>query len=390
MKFTEEEMKKHIEIKKDVMKSCILNKEEDVAFGGNRYLFRVEGDYGSEYIYYIDNLTKKEVIFGTNGCLNLILLSTFNTGKYYDMNNPILLSFLENYSKSKHKLDIGISDEAIKGLNIDTSYTFTKIIQNIEDKKLKLNLLFHCHFLFNNYIIADKPDIEDEKKYEAHFAGEKWDGYFIYYYKTSNKGFINGELFHVCKYYTKTDGTLIEQLKSIKYTGMPNLLDDINNKKKEIIKSNNSHEYKGNDIYKKNKKIYTFRSDGTFTITNDEFSTTETINISKSEYNTLNVNENNLKSSYNNTHTMSNYNSNPYQDRNIYANNTDYKQEFYHKFSDPWKVRNDVEKNGSIVNEFGEVFSKEQVKHYKKCGVEINPDRNIHGDKTTKQFLKRK
>jgi len=328
MKFTEEEMKKHIEIKKDVMKSCILNKEEDVAFGGNRYLFRVEGDYGSEYIYYIDNLTKKEVIFGTNGCLNLILLSTFNTGKYYDMNNPILLSFLENYSKSKHKLDIGISDEAIKGLNIDTSYTFTKIIQNIEDKKLKLNLLFHCHFLFNNYIIADKPDIEDEKKYEAHCSGEEWDGYFIYYNKTGNKGFVNGELFHVSGLWNRDDG-------SIKYFGMPNLLDD-------------------------------------------------------NFYNTLNVNENNLKSSYNNTHTMSNYNSNPYQDRNIYANNTNYKQEFYHKFSDPWKVRNDVEKNGNIVNEFGEVFSKEQVKQYKKCGVEINPDRNIHGDKTTKQFLKRK
>ncbi len=107
-------------------------------------------------------------------------------------------------------------------------------------------------------------------------------------------------------------------------------------------------------------------------------------------YNTLNINENNLKSLYNNTHTMSNYNSNPYQDRNIYANNTDYKQEIYHKFSDPWKVRNDVEKNGHIVNKFGEVFSREQVKEYKKLGHNIIPDSNIHGDKSTKELLKKR
>ena len=37
------------------------------------------------------------------------------------------------------------------------------------------------HILFNNYIIADKPAFKDEKKYETHFAGEKWEGYFIYY-----------------------------------------------------------------------------------------------------------------------------------------------------------------------------------------------------------------
>ena len=78
------------------------------------------------------------------------------------------------------------------------------------------------------------------------------------------------------------------------------------------------------------------------------------------------------------------YNSNPYQDRNNYKNNTEYKQDFYHTFSDPWKVRNDVEKNGHIVNEFGEVFSKEQIKEYKKLGHNIILDSNIHGDKSTK------
>lgn len=331
-----EEQRKSFELKKDVKKSFILNKEEDVAFGGNKYLFKVEGDIDTGCIYYIDNLTKKEVVFGKNDCLNLILLTTFDNGNYYDMNNPILLSYLENYSKSKCKHTVGISEEAIIELNIDTSYTFTRLIQNVEDKKVKLKLLFHCHFLFNNYIIADKPEFKDEKKYEAHFFGEKWDGYFIYY-KTHSKGFVNGELFHLCGYYTKTDGTFIERLKSIKYTGMPNLLSDIN------------------DIGNNNR-----------------------------------INENNLKKSNNNIHTMSNYNSNPYQDRNIYVNDTHYKQEFYHKFSDPWSARNDVEKNGHIVNEFGCVFSPEQVKEYKKWGVEITPDSNIHGDKTTKQLLKRK
>lgn len=330
MSLTEED-RKRIEIKKDVIKSGILNKEEDVAFGGNKYLFRVEGDVDKGCIYYIDNFTKKEVVFSKNDCLNLILLSTFDNGKYYDMNNPTLLNYLENYSKSKCKLEIGISDEAIKELNIDTNYTFTRTIQNIEDKKLKLKLLFHCDFLFNNYIIADKPNFEDEKKYEAHLAGEKWDGYFIYYNKNGKKGFINGELFHVSQYL----GSYLPRSKYIKYFGMPNLLDD-------------------------------------------------------NFYNTLNKNENNLKISYDNNYTMSNYNSNPYQDRNNYANNTDYKQEFYHKFSDPWKIRNDVEKNGNIVNEFGEVFSQEQVKNYQKLGHTITPDSNIHGNKTTKQLLKRK
>ena len=345
MSLTEED-RKRIELEKDVIKSGLLNKEEDVAFGGNKYLFRVEGDVDKGCIYYFDNFTKKEVVFCKNDCLNLILLSTFDNGKYYDMNNPTLLNYLENYSKSKCKLEIGISDEAIKELNIDTSYTFTRTIQNIEDKKLKLKLLFRCYFLFNNYIIADKPAFKDEKKYETHFAGEKWEGYFIYYNKTGKKGFVNGELFHVSGLWTKHDGTLMERLKSIKYFGMPNLLDDT-------------------------------------------FYATETINISKSEYNKLNKNENNLKMSYDNNYTMSNYNSNPYQDRNNYANNTDYKQEFYHKFSDPWSVRNNVEKNGHIVNEFGEVFSREQVKNYQKLGHTITPDSNIHGNKTTKQLLKR-
>jgi hypothetical protein len=337
MPITEED-KRRIQLEKEVTTTFILNKEDDVAFGGNKYLFRVEGDMDTGCIYYIDNITKNDIAFDNNSCLNLILFSTFNNGKYYDMNNPILLSFLENYSKSKCKYDVGISEQAIIELNIDTSYTFTRIIQNIEDKKLKLNLLFHCHFLFNNYIIADKSNFEDAKKYEAHFFGEKWDGYFVYYYKTHNKGFVNGELFHLCGLYTKTDGTFMERLKSIKYTGMPNLLDD-------------------NDVI-------------------DNASS--------------NISKNNLKTSYNNNYTMSNYNSNPYQDRNNYANNTEYKQEFYHKFSDPWKVRNDVEKNGHIVNDQGCVFSKEQVKEYKKWGVEITPDSNIHGDKSTKELLKKR
>lgn len=87
---------------------------------------------------------------------------------------------------------------------------------------------------------------------------------------------------------------------------------------------------------------------------------------------------------------MSNRNSNPYQDRNNYKNDSDYKQEFYHGFSDPWKTRNDVEKNGHIVNKFGEVFSQDQVKYYQKLGHNITPDSNIHGGKTTKELLNRK
>ena len=342
MPITEED-KRRIQLCKEITTTFILNKEDDVAFGGNKYLFRVEGNLDTGRIYYIDNITKNDVVFDKNSCLNLILISTFNNGKYYDMNNPILLSLLENYSKCKR--DVGISNEAIKQLNIDTTYTFTQIIQNIEDKKIKLKLLFHCHFLFNNYIIADTPEFKDKKKYEADCFGEKWDGYFIYYYKTHNKGFVNGELFHCCHWYTKTDGTFMERLKSIEYTGMPNLLDD--------------------NFY-------------------------ATIDISESD-NTLNIYENsNLKTTYNNNHTMSNYNSNPYQDRNNYANNTEYKQEFYHKFSDPCKVRNGVEKNGHIVNEFGEVFSQDQVKYYQKLGHNIAPDSNIHGDKSTKELLKKR
>ena len=226
MPITEEERKRNA-LQKEVIKSSTSNIEEDVAFGGNKHLFRVEGEMDKGCIYYIDNITNNEVVFAKNySCLNLILFLTFSNGKYYDMNNPILQFFLENYSK--------------------------------------------------------------------------------------------------------TDGTLMKKFKSIKYTGMPNLLD------------------------------------------NDNASSN------------ININENKLKPTYSNNHTLSNYNSNPYQDRNNYKNNTEYKQDFYHTFSDPWKVRNDVEKNGHIVNEFGEVFSKEQIKEYKKLGHNIILDSNIHGDKSTK------
>ena len=68
----------------------------------------------------------------------------------------------------------------------------------------------------------------------------------------------------------------------------------------------------------------------------------------------------------------------PYGDFNKYEDDSDYKQYFYHKFSDPWKVRNDVENNGHIVSEFGEVFSPEQIKYYKKLGYDINHDSNMY------------
>ena len=127
MPITEED-KRRIQLCKEVTTTFILNKEDDVAFGGNKYLVRVECDMDTGRIYYIDNITKNDVAFDNNSCLNLILLDTFDNGNYYDMNNPILLSFLENYSKSKCKLDVGISNEAIKQLNIDTRYIFTQII----------------------------------------------------------------------------------------------------------------------------------------------------------------------------------------------------------------------------------------------------------------------
>ena len=91
------------------------------------------------------------------------------------------------------------------------------------------------------------------------------------------------------------------------------------------------------------------------------------------------------KEYYHYTMTTTNRDNNPYRDCNNYHNDNDndndsgYQQEFYNRFSDPWKVRNDIEKNGHIVNEFGEVFSPEQVKYYKKLGYNITPDSNIHG-----------
>ena len=71
---------------------------------------------------------------------------------------------------------------------------------------------------------------------------------------------------------------------------------------------------------------------------------------------------------------IKNYMSHPYQDKNNDNDDNDYKQEFYHNFSDPWKVRNDVENNGHIVSKFGEVFSPEQIKYYKKIGHNIISD----------------
>jgi len=82
---------------------------------------------------------------------------------------------------------------------------------------------------------------------------------------------------------------------------------------------------------------------------------------------------------YEHTMNMTNRDRNPYRDWNNYDNDSDYQQEFYHRFSDPWKVRNDVENNGYIVTNHGEVFSPEQVKYYEKLGHNITPDSNIHG-----------
>jgi hypothetical protein len=87
---------------------------------------------------------------------------------------------------------------------------------------------------------------------------------------------------------------------------------------------------------------------------------------------------------------MSKRNTNPYIDNNNYNNDSDYKQEFYNNFSDPWKVRNNVETKGYIVNKYGEVFSPEQVSNYQKMGHTITPDNNIHGDKSTKELLKKR
>ena len=74
MPITEEE-RRYIQLKKEVTTTFILNKEDDVAFGGNKYLFRVEGDMDTGCIYYIDNITKNDIAFDNNSCLNLILFS---------------------------------------------------------------------------------------------------------------------------------------------------------------------------------------------------------------------------------------------------------------------------------------------------------------------------
>jgi len=164
--------------------------------------------------------------------------------------------------------------------------------------------------------------------------------------------------------------------------------------KKEDNKPNNCHEYLGNNNYKKDNKVYTFNRDGTITITNSENFKNEQpkVSINNNINNSLNNIKNNYKTnnyqyktSYNNLEyetkkntSLDNYTSHPYQDRNNYDDDSDYKKDFYHKFSDPWKVRNDVENNGYTVSEFGEVFSPEQIKYYKKLGHDITPDSNFY------------
>jgi hypothetical protein len=99
-------------------------------------------------------------------------------------------------------------------------------------------------------------------------------------------------------------------------------------------------------------------------------------NLPKSNYKAHNYQYKNISSNnvdYAKSIPIKNYTSHPYQDNNKYDDNDD-KQEFYHNFSDPWKARNDVENNGHIVSEFGEVFSPEQIKYYKNLGHNITPD----------------
>ena len=160
---------------------------------------------------------------------------------------------------------------------------------------------------------------------------------------------------------------------------------------KKGVKANNCHEYLGNNNYKKDNKIYTFNIDGTFTITNSGVFKSDNVGVSTINNNSLNTLKSNCKSHNsqyrnicgNNVHhekdiPINNYTSHPYQDNNNYDDDNDDKKDFYHKFSDPWKVRNDVENNGHIVSEFGEVFSQEQIKYYKKLGHNIRPDYNFH------------
>jgi hypothetical protein len=93
----------------------------------------------------------------------------------------------------------------------------------------------------------------------------------------------------------------------------------------------------------------------------------------------LQTNNYNNDEEYNYTTNTKNRDHNPYRDWNHYDDDNDYQQDFYHRFFDPWKVRNDVENNGYIVTNYGEVFSPEQVKYYEKLGHSITPDSNIHG-----------
>ncbi len=175
-------------------------------------------------------------------------------------------------------------------------------------------------------------------------------------------------------------------------------IEDSKQKNKEI-KTSNCHENLGNNNYKKGDKIYTFNRDGTITITitNSDVFKNEQAKVSINNNNSLNNFRNNYKTNnyqYKNVYNrnteyeinyntpINNYTSHPYQDNNNYDDDDDddddYKKDFYHKFSDPWKVRNDVEKNGYTVSEFGEVFSPEQIKYYKKLGHDITPDSNFH------------
>ena len=111
-----------------------------------------------------------------------------------------------------------------------------------------------------------------------------------------------------------------------------------NNKKG--YKANNCHEYLGNNTYMKDKKVYIFKNDGTFTITNsNDFNVSTNINnlpnVPKGKYKAhnyqyKNISDNNVD--YEKSIPIKNYTSHPYQDKNIYDNDTDYTQEFYHNF----------------------------------------------------------
>jgi hypothetical protein len=130
-----------------MIKTIYKNWEDDVAYGGNKYLFKVcVNNKGFLNVYVLnDTITNnKEKDFkmthiGGKLLQRIYNLDIINKHNIYNMND---INLIDNIFSYKHRFDISNLHLIEKEYNIDTNFSLKDSILNSSNKRDKLNMLF--------------------------------------------------------------------------------------------------------------------------------------------------------------------------------------------------------------------------------------------------------